>query len=78
MLLGDGPDEDRYRRMTADLPNVVFAGFVQKPELPAGSAFPMSWYSPPWGTPTDTSYRRAWPLRCRLSRRRTRVTFTRG
>jgi glycosyltransferase involved in cell wall biosynthesis len=35
LLLGDGIDEARYRAMAADLPGVVFAGFVQEPELPA-------------------------------------------
>lgn len=34
LLIGDGPEEDRYRQMTADLNNVVFTGFVQGDELP--------------------------------------------
>jgi glycosyltransferase involved in cell wall biosynthesis len=29
LLLGDGPDEDRYRSRAESLPGVVFAGFVQ-------------------------------------------------
>jgi glycosyltransferase involved in cell wall biosynthesis len=32
--VGDGVDEGRYRARAADLPNVVFAGFAQKPDLP--------------------------------------------
>ena len=34
LLVGDGVDEARYRARAAALPNVVFAGFVQQPELP--------------------------------------------
>jgi glycosyltransferase involved in cell wall biosynthesis len=34
LLVGDGPDEGRYRARAATLPNVVFTGFVQEPELP--------------------------------------------
>jgi glycosyltransferase involved in cell wall biosynthesis len=34
LLAGDGVDEAFYREMVGDLPNVVFLGFVQKPELP--------------------------------------------
>jgi glycosyltransferase involved in cell wall biosynthesis len=38
LLVGDGVDEARYRARAAGLPNVVFSGFVQEPELPY-------WYS---------------------------------
>lgn len=34
LIVGDGPDEPRYRRRGAALPNVVFTGFVQRDELP--------------------------------------------
>jgi glycosyltransferase involved in cell wall biosynthesis len=34
LVVGDGADEARYRAETADLPNVVFRGFVQAQELP--------------------------------------------
>jgi glycosyltransferase involved in cell wall biosynthesis len=34
VLVGDGADEARYRARAAGLPNVVFPGFVQKPDLP--------------------------------------------
>ena len=34
LLVGDGSDEQRYRRLAADLPGVVFAGFTDKQELP--------------------------------------------
>lgn len=33
LLVGDGPDEDRYRRRTADLPRVAFSGFVQATDM---------------------------------------------
>jgi glycosyltransferase involved in cell wall biosynthesis len=35
LLLGDGSDEARYRRRAEQLPRVVFAGFVQAPEIAA-------------------------------------------
>jgi glycosyltransferase involved in cell wall biosynthesis len=35
LMVGDGVDEARYRRAAKDLPNVVFAGFIQPSELPA-------------------------------------------
>lgn len=35
LLVGNGVDEDRLRSQTADLPDVVWAGFVQPAELPA-------------------------------------------
>ena len=35
LLLGDGPDEDRYRERCAGLPRVVFAGFIQADEIAA-------------------------------------------
>jgi glycosyltransferase involved in cell wall biosynthesis len=34
LLAGDGVDEARLRKQTADLPDVVWAGFVQPAELP--------------------------------------------
>ena len=34
LLVGDGVDEARYRARATGLPNVVFSGFVQQPELP--------------------------------------------
>ena len=34
LLLGDGVDEARYRLLVRDLPNVVFAGFVQPRDIP--------------------------------------------
>ena len=34
VLVGDGVDEARYRARAAGLPNVVFPGFVQMPDLP--------------------------------------------
>lgn len=33
LLLGDGPDEPRYRELAARLPRVAFAGFVQAQEI---------------------------------------------
>ncbi len=38
LLLGDGVDAERYRRLAADLPRVRFAGFVQPREI-------ASWYA---------------------------------
>jgi len=35
LLLGDGVDEERYRAMAQELPDVVFAGFVQACDMPA-------------------------------------------
>jgi glycosyltransferase involved in cell wall biosynthesis len=35
LLVGDGADESELREVAAKLPNVVFTGFVQPPELPA-------------------------------------------
>lgn len=34
LIVGDGPDERRYRVLAEGLPRVVFSGFVQAPELP--------------------------------------------
>lgn len=34
VIVGDGPDEPRYRDLAQGLPRVVFSGFVQAPELP--------------------------------------------
>jgi glycosyltransferase involved in cell wall biosynthesis len=34
LIIGDGKDEDRYRSLGAQIPNVVFSGFVQKRDLP--------------------------------------------
>ena len=34
LLVGDGVDEAHYRAMARNLPNVIFAGFVQPRELP--------------------------------------------
>lgn len=34
LLIGDGADEDRYRAVARNLPNVTFTGFVQPRELP--------------------------------------------
>ena len=33
-MVGDGPDEHRYRSRAEGLPQVVFTGFVQAPHLP--------------------------------------------
>ena len=35
LMLGDGVDEERYRARAESLPRVVFAGFVQAPQLPS-------------------------------------------
>jgi glycosyltransferase involved in cell wall biosynthesis len=35
LLLGDGPDEQRYRERAASLPRVVFGGFVQAKDIAA-------------------------------------------
>jgi glycosyltransferase involved in cell wall biosynthesis len=35
LMLGDGPDEERYRARAAELPRVVFAGFIQSREIAA-------------------------------------------
>jgi glycosyltransferase involved in cell wall biosynthesis len=34
LLIGDGKDEARYRSVAAQMPNVVFCGFIQKRDLP--------------------------------------------
>jgi glycosyltransferase involved in cell wall biosynthesis len=38
LILGDGVDEDRYRRRARSLPRIVFAGFIQADEI-------ASWYA---------------------------------
>jgi glycosyltransferase involved in cell wall biosynthesis len=34
LLIGDGPDEQHYRYRCAELPRVIFTGFVQQHDLP--------------------------------------------
>ena len=34
VLVGDGPDEGKYRALAATLPNVVFAGWVSEEKVP--------------------------------------------
>ena len=51
LMLGDGPDEQRYRARAARLPRVVFAGFVQPREIAAHYALADVMVFPTLGDP---------------------------
>lgn len=51
LLVGDGVDEARYRAHAADLPGVVFAGFVQPDDLPSMYALADVFVFPTLGDP---------------------------
>lgn len=57
LLIGDGPDEAALRAAALGLRNVVFAGFVQRPELPryyaAADAFVFPTLGDPYGIAVD-------------------------
>lgn len=66
VLVGDGPEEPRLRRIAAGagLDSVVFAGFVQKPDLPryyaAADVFVFPTLGDPWGLVVEEA------MACRL------------
>lgn len=51
LLVGDGADEQRYRNRAIRLPRVVFAGFVQQPDLPAWYGLADAFVFPTLGDP---------------------------
>jgi len=51
LLIGDGPDEERYKRLAAGLPRVWFAGFVQTADLPTFYALADALVFPTHGDP---------------------------
>lgn len=51
IIVGDGVDETRYKKQTADLPNVVFTGFIQQDALPLYYALADVFVFPTLGDP---------------------------
>lgn len=68
LLVGDGIDEDRYRRLCAErgLRNAFFTGFVPKPRLPelyaAADAFVFPTLGDPWGLVVDEAMASSLPV----------------